>query len=500
MASPKIISQRTKSRQKTTAASFWRPFEQPLFRDLWIASLASNIGTWMHEAGAAWLMTSLTSSPTLIALMQTATTLPIFFVALPAGALADAVDRRRILLATQTLMFVAAAMLSGVTFLGAMTPWLLLGLTFALGAGAAVNSPAWQAATAELVPEKDLPAAVTVTGMGLNLARAVGPALGGLIIALSSPWVVFLLNAVSFLGMIVVLRTWRHDARENGVKPKTVPSSVRAGIRYARHAPALRNVLVRTALFVPFASALWALLPLVARHELRLDSVRYGLFFGLLGGGAVLGAAFLPAMRRRLSMDSQAAGASVLFAIMTAGLTGVRTFAGLCFMLMVAGAAWIALMTSFNVAVQMAAPLRARARAVAAYLLVFHGSMAAGSALWGAVAERAGISTALLWASAGIVAGLAALGRYPLRANEKIKSALSIRLPESIVAVKPKRNHDAVLIVDRYPDSHGQALEFTGAAHEMRHQPYARLRKRSPSALHRDGTDTWKPSGSPLNP
>jgi len=355
MAWENALSDYTKGpHSETVRVSNWRPLQQPLFRALWLASLTSNIGTWMHEVGAAWLMTSLTSSPVMVALMQTATTLPILFLALPAGALADGVDRRRMLLLTQASMFLAAATLGVVTLADAMTPWLLLILTFALGTGAAMNAPAWQATTPELVPRADLPSAVALTGMGLNIARAVGPALGGIVVALAGAWAVFFLNALSFLSIIVVLYSWRRSKTNNRVPTERVLNSIRAGMRYARHAPALKAVLVRTGLFVPFASALWALLPVLARHEMGLDSVRYGILFGSLGAGAVAGAIALPKMQHRFSKDSLATGATTLFAAATVAMAEIRQFAWLCVVMAVGGAAWITLMASLNIATKTA--------------------------------------------------------------------------------------------------------------------------------------------------
>src|SRR5919106_276077 len=289
--------------QPIVSSSPWTPLHKPLFRALWIASLTSNVGTWMHEAGAAWLITSLTLSPIMTALMQTATSLPIFLFGLPAGALADVMDRRRMLLLTQTWMLVVAGLLGLMTLFDVTTPWLLLAFTVALGAGAAMNAPAWQATVPELVPRADLPAAVALTGLGLNLARAVGPALGGAIIAAAGPSAVFLLNAISFLSVIAVLYRWRRTPQASPAPTEPVLSAIRVGIRYARYAPALRAVLVRTGLFVLFASVLWALLPVLARQEMELDSLGYGVLFGGLGIGAVIGAIILPQMRRLISTD-----------------------------------------------------------------------------------------------------------------------------------------------------------------------------------------------------
>src|SRR5215467_3370481 len=238
--------------QAVSNRNAWALLRRPLFRALWIASLTSSIGTWMHEVGAAWLMTSLTLSPVMVALMQTAASLPIVLLALPAGAIADMLDRRRMLLFTQGWMLASAAALGVFTVLGATTPWLLLILTFALGAGAAMNAPAWQATTPEAVPRADIPAAVALTGLGLNLARAVGPAIGGVIVTATGAWAVFLLNAVSFIGVIVVLSRWRRRTQPKQPPSKPMLSTIREGIRYVSQAPALRAVLVRTGVFVPF--------------------------------------------------------------------------------------------------------------------------------------------------------------------------------------------------------------------------------------------------------
>lgn len=457
-------------RSETVGLSTWRPLNQPLFRVLWVASLSSNIGTWMHEAGATWLMTSLTPSPVMVALMQTATTLPIFFLALPAGALADGVDRRRLLMVTQTLMFIAAATLGLVAVADALTPWLLLLLTFALGAGAAMNAPAWQATVPELVPSGELPSAVALTGMGLNLARAVGPALGGIIVALVGAWAVFFLNAVSFLSVIAVLYGWRRPQPEQRMASEPVLSAIRAGIRYARHAPALGAVLIRTCLFVPFASALWALLPVLARHEMGLDSVRYGILFGCLGAGAVGGAILLPEMAGRFSKDSLAAGATVAFAAVTIALAELRHFAWLCVVLVAGGAAWITLMASFNIATQTAAPSWVKARALALYLLIFQGAMATGSAVWGAVTERAGISVALWCAAGGLLLGLAAIRRYPLRIIEELDLAPSAHWPAPILAVKPDPQDGPVLVTVEYRIDPQQSRDFTVAMQPVRQQ------------------------------
>jgi MFS family permease len=401
------------------SASAWAPLRQPLFRALWIASLTSSIGTWMHEVGAVWLMISLTPSPVMVTLMQTAASLPIVLLALPAGAIADLFDRRRMLLLTQGWMLASAAVLAVLTVLDATTPWLLLIITFALGVGAAMNAPAWQATTPEAVAGAELPAAVALTGMGLNIARVVGSAVGGAIVTATGAWAVFFLNAASFLGVMVVLHRWPRVIQQKQSPSKPVLSTILEGIRYVSQAPALRAVLVRTGLFVPFASALWALLPLLARYELELNCYGYGTLFGCLGLGAVIGAVFLPKLRSRFSTDTLVGGATIMFAAATAAIAEVRHFGLLCLILMVGGIAWITLMASFNVAAQTAVPSWIRARALAVYLLVFHGGMAAGSVLWGAITQHAGIGAALFGAAGGLLVSLMAMARYPLEGSEQ---------------------------------------------------------------------------------
>ena len=411
--------------QLPRSASAWAPLRWPLFRALWIASLTSSIGTWMHEVGAVWLMTSLTLSPVMVALMQTAASLPIVVLALPAGAIADVLDRRKVLLFTQAWMLASAAALGVLAVLDATTPWLLLILTFALGAGAAMNAPAWQATTPEAVPRADLPAAVALTGMSLNIARAVGPAVGGAIVIATGVWAVFLLNAASFLAVMVVLYRWRRTTPRQQPAGKPLLGTIGEGIRYASKTPALRAVLVRSGLFVPFASALWALLPLLVRYEVKLNCYGYGTLFGCLGMGAVIGAILLSKLRRHFSTDTLVGGATIMFAAATAALAEVRHFGLLCLIMIVGGIAWITLMASFNVATQMAVPSWIRARALALYLLVFHGGMAAGSALWGAVTQHVGIEAALFGAAGGLIVSLIPMARYPLKGSEQSESSPS---------------------------------------------------------------------------
>jgi MFS family permease len=477
----------TNQQPEILTESAWSPLRRPLFRALWIASVASNIGTWMHEAGAGWLMTSLTSSSFMVALMQTATTLPVLLLGLPAGALADVVDRRRMLLFTQAWMLVSATMLGILTLLEVTTPWVLLIFTFALGAGAAMNAPAWQATAPELVSRAELSAAVGLTGIGLNLARAVGPALGGAVIAMAGPSAVFLLNAGSFLSVIGVLYHWRRTTKVSLASTEPLSSAIRAGIRYARYAPALRAVLIRTGLFVLFASALWALLPVLARHELDLDSIKYGILFGCLGAGAVLGAFILPKLRSRISTDSLAGSGTILFAAATAALVEARHFGLLCVIMFGGGVAWFTLMASFIVTTQNVVPSWVRARALALYLLTFQGGMAAGGILWGVVTEHAGITVALLSAAVGMMISLAAMARFPLSKSEELDLTPSRHWPEPVLAIAPDPGEGPVLVMVEYRIRPERAQDFTLAMQAVREQ---RLRDGAfRSSLYRDPAD-----------
>lgn len=399
---------------KRPDSSPWSPLAEPLFRSLWIASVVSYTGTWMQNVGAGWLMTQLTISPLMVSLVQAASTLPVFLVILPAGALADMVDRRRFLLITQGWMVLAAGALGIMSLLGSVTPWSLLLLTFILGLGAVMNDPAWQAITPEVISPQRHPAAVALNSVGYNVARAVGPAIGGIVIAMAGSGFAFLLNAASFFGVIFFLYRWKRphfDEMEKG----SVRDAILTGLRYVREAPIVRSVLIRTGAFSLGASSLLALLPLIARPH---GATGYGLLLGSFGLGALTGAAFLPRLRSRLSVDGLVAFAIVVYAAMTFGAGVVHSFSFLVLVLFTAGTAWIGILACLNVAAQTMSPSSLRARALSMYLLILQGGMAAGSAAWGAVASRVGVPSALFWSAVALVIGLLAVRRYRLTSHE----------------------------------------------------------------------------------
>jgi MFS family permease len=392
----------------------WDPLREPLFRSLWVAAVISYTGTWMQNVGAGWLMTQLTMSPFMVGLVQAATMLPVFLVILPAGALADMVDRRRLLLVTQAWMVGAAALLGVFTLLGYVTPWILLAFTFVLGIGAVMNDPAWQALTPDIVcPENHAPA-VALNSVGFNVARAVGPALGGLVITVTNSGVAFLMNAVSFFGVIFFLYRWKRPSFERAGTERIV-ESMRAGFRFVRSAPVVHCVLIRTGAFSLAASSLLALLPIIARP---FGASGYGLLLGSFGLGALLGAALLPRLRVRLSVDGVVAAAVVLFALMTFAAGRVQVFHWLALVLFASGTAWIGILACLNVAAQTMSPPWMRARALSMYLLVLQGGMALGSAAWGALATKVGVPTTMLCSAAALILGLVAVRRYRLSARD----------------------------------------------------------------------------------
>ena len=406
--------------------SAWAPLREPAFALVWCAAVLSNIGTWMHDVAAAWLMTSLAPEPLMVALVQAATSLPIFMFALPAGALADLIDRRRLLLGLQLCAGVLAAILAVVVVTGAITPALLLLFTFLLGCTAALGAPAWQAMTPDLVPRPLLAQAVALNGVGINIARAIGPALGGLVItALGIVWP-FVFNALSFLAVITALWLWRREAVPVSALPaERFLGAMRSGLRYARSSQPLRATLIRSAGFFLFGSGLWALLPLIARGPMAGGPGLYGALLGCVGIGAVAGALPLPPLKARLGADRMVALGTASLALAMAALALFPIVPVALPTCLLAGAAWIAVLSSLNVSAQMALPAWVRSRGLAVNLAVFFGSMTVGSILWGWLAGRLGIDRSLLIAAAGALVAIAATWRFKLLGGAVIDHAPS---------------------------------------------------------------------------
>jgi MFS family permease len=400
--------------QRGRAISPWAPLGEPLFRSLWIASVISYTGTWMQNVGAGWMMTQLTMNPLMVGLVQAAAALPVFLVILPAGALADMVDRRRFLLLTQGWMVLASATLGILTLISCVGPWVLLLFTFLLGLGAVMNDPAWQAITPELVPPEQHAAAVALNSAGFNVARAVGPAVGGLLVAAVGCGSTFLLNAASFFGVIVFLCRWKRPEKP-ATTSRRMWSVVGDGFRYVRQSRLAKSVLLRTGTFSIAAVALLALLPIIA---LPYGARGYGILLGCFGVGALLGAVVLPPLREKLSVDRVVGAAILIFAGMTFLAGRATNFAPLCAVMLTAGAAWIGILACLNVAAQTMCPAYLRARALSFYLLILQGGMAVGATLWGALAKTIGVSDTLGAAAVVLALGVFALRGHGITANE----------------------------------------------------------------------------------
>jgi MFS family permease len=390
----------------------FEPLKIPLFRDRWIASTVSSLGTWMQDTAGTWLMTVLTTSPLLIALMQTAASLPVLFLGLLAGATADIYERRRLLIFWQCWMLGSVAVLAVLTFIGVITPVMLLLFTFLLNIGSAMNNPAWQAIVPELVPREQIPNAVTLNAASNNIARALGPALGGLMIAAyavphrGAGWV-FALNSASFAGVIWILWRWKREPIYRSALPaERIAGSVRTGLRYLRHAPDLQGPLIRAFIFTFFVSSVWALLALVAKRDLHQGAMGYGILNGCLGLGAVIGATSLARIRRSFDADTLLLATGVYYVATMLVLALVRIPAVVIVALLGAGFAWTTTMSTLNVSVQLSVPAWVYARALGAYLMTFQGGLALGSALWGGIAERTSVRISLICAACGLAASL----------------------------------------------------------------------------------------------
>ncbi|WP_336972673.1 MFS transporter [Sphingobium aromaticiconvertens] len=467
----------TESRAPDPAPS--SPLSVPIFRSVWIASMASNFGGLIQSVGASWMMTSLSSSEQMVALVQASTTLPIMLLSLAAGALADNYDRRLVMLAAQSFMLLVSAALSLAAWAGLLSPWALLTFTFLIGCGTALNGPAWQASVGEMVPRAALPSAVALNSMGFNIARSVGPALGGVIVAAAGAAAAFLSNAVSYVGLIAVLARWRPARVPNPLPRERVDMAMRAGVRYVAMSPNIRAVLARAALFGMVASAVPALMPVIARDLVTGGALTYGVLLGGFGIGAVCGALVSGRLRKQLSTEQLVRIATLVMAIGTlgAGISGWLILA--IFSLMLAGAGWVLTLSSFNVTVQMAAPRWVVARALSLYQMSAFGGMAIGSWLFGTLAEDHGVATALMLAAAGLtlVALLGFIMPLPQSGNEDLE--LLGRWTEPDTAVPVEGRSGPVVVTIEYRIAAGSVVPFLSAIGERR-----RIRRR-------DGAHGW---------
>jgi MFS family permease len=435
----------------TGSTSTWAPLRSPIFRALWIAQFVSNLGTWMQVVGAQWMLVDDPRAAVLVPLVQTATTLPVMLLALPSGVLADLIDRRRLLIATQGAMAAGVGLLATLTGFGLTTPTVLLTLLFVIGCGQALTAPAWQAIQPDLVPSHQIPAAAALGSMSMNGARAIGPAIAGALVSLTGPTIVFALNAVSFVGIVLVLLSWRRPIPRNDFPPERALAALSAGGRYIRRSPVVRRILLRTVLFIAPGSAVWGLLPVVARDQLDLGSAGYGMLLGALGVGAVLGAFALSNLRSRFQENTLLIAGAAGFALATAVLALVHNAVAVAAGLVIGGTAWLLTLSSLNASMQLSLPSWVRARGLSVYQLVFMGGQAIGSVLWGVLAGSTSTVVSLLVAAALLVFCGVSVAWWPLHAaTGNLDLTPSTHWPEPTLVFEPEPLDGPVLVITSY--------------------------------------------------
>jgi len=459
----------------SASASAWAPFRHRTFAVIWVATVVSNIGGWMYSVASGWLMTSLDGDPLFVSLVQVANNLPMFLFALPAGALVDIVDRRLFLIIGETAVTVTSTAFAVLVWMHLITPWSLLVFSFLVTVASAVTAPAWQAVVPQLVPKAELPGAIAANSVGINVSRAVGPALGGLMVVAFGIAAPFWVNAVSNVGVIAALIRWHPPKRSGPTLPRErFGQAMLSGLRHARYNASLRATLMRTVAFFVFASAYWALLPLVARDQIGGSSALYGVLLGVIGASAVAGAFLLRTLRSRLGPDALLAGATVATALATA-LFGIAHNASVAVAASVlAGASWIAGVSSLNVSAQVALPEWVRGRGLSMYVTIMFGALSLGSALWGEVASRMGLPLALYAAAAGAVLAIPLTWRWKLQTGAAIDFTPSMHWPEPVTTadVEPDEGPVLTLVEYRIDPQHREAfLQAMG--------PYARIVRRN---------------------
>jgi len=454
--------------KRRPAASPWSPFRHPVFTMLWIATVVANIGSWMYNAASGWLMMLLNADPFIVSLVQVATSLPMFLFALPAGALADIFDRRRLLIIVEVLTTFVAAIFAALVSLNLVTPGTLLFFTFAMGVGGALTAPAWQAIVPQLVPKENMSSAVAANSVGVNISRAIGPALAGLFIASLGMAAPFWINALSNFGIIGALLWWHApQSTSRDLPAERFTGAVSAGFRYARHNRHLRATLTRAVGFFMFASAYWALLPLVTRNQIAGGPQLYGLLLGSIGIGAVGGAFLLPWLKARFGPDRLVA-AGTFGTAMTLALFGLaREPIAALIASLIAGISWIAVLSSLNVSAQRSLPDWVRGRGLAMFVTVFFGAMTFGSAMWGQVASLTGLPIAHFIAAAGALAMIPLTWRWKLQSGTGHDLTPSMHWPAPLVTQDIAHDQGPVLVTVEYRVDTNSRDGFLGAVERL---------------------------------
>lgn len=420
--------------------SVLQPLQHVTFRNIWVANLVSSFGALIQGVGAAWMMTALTNSVDLVALVQASTSLPIMLFSLLGGAIADNFPRRRVMLVAQFFMLGVSALLTISALLGLITPWLLLTFTFLIGCGTALNNPSWQASVGDLVPRSSVGSAVALNSIGFNLSRSLGPAVGGIIVAVAGAAAAFAVNLVSYLGLLFVLLRWKPAPAPVGLPREAVGAAMFAGIRYMALSPQLGKVLVRSFIFGLTASSVLALLPVVASQIPGGGPLVYGLLLGAFGLGAVGGALISTRLAEQFSSEAIVRLAFLGFAICAAvtGLSPSPWLTGVA--LLLGGACWVLALTLFNVTVQLSTPRWVVGRSLSLYQTATFAGLAAGSWLWGVAGEQFGVSNALLASAIALVvgAGVGLLLSIPPRVMLDLDPANRWQEPQIALPIEPR--------------------------------------------------------------
>jgi MFS family permease len=460
MNEPRILA------SSQSAAPTGSPFRHRAFAVIWIATVVSNVGGWMYNVASGWLMTSLDSNALVVSLVQAANSLPMFLFAIPAGALADIVNQRRFLIFGESTITAVSAAFAALVWLHLITPVSLLVFSFIVTVGSAMTAPAWQSVVSQLVPKADLPGAVAANSVGINVSRAIGPALGGIVIGAVGIAAPFWLDAFSNIGVIAALIWWRAPKQSSStLPPESFGNAIRDGLRYARYNSYLRATLVRTVAFFVFGSAYWALLPLVARTQIASGPALYGVLLGAIGASAVGGAFLLRRVRKTVGADSLVAAATLGTAAATALFAIARHPATAILASFIAGASWIAAVSSLNVSAQVALPEWVRGRGLAMYVTVMFGALSIGSAIWGQLAVVAGLPAALLVASAGAVIGIALTWRWKLQTGANVDFSPS-QLPDPITTHAVEADRGPVMVIVEYRIDPKNRTDFLLALHQ----------------------------------
>jgi len=471
----------------STAVSSWAPLRLPVFRMLWIAVLAGNVGTWMQTVGAQWLVVHQPDAATWVSLVQVATTAPVLLLALPSGTLADTFDRRRLLLGVQVALFLIGVVLTVLTVLDRMPPPLLLFFTFLLGVGQALTLPTWQAVIPEVVPRDELPSASALGAVNTNLARSAGPALAGLLVAQFGSAVVFGLNALSFGVFALALIRWRRPAQTGPSHPEHFGSALRAGGRYVRYSPVVRRLLARVVLFVLPGSVVWGLLPVVAQQELGMGAAGYGVLLAALGVGAIAGALIMPRVRATLGPNRLIVLAGVVYGGALLVVAWVPQPVAVTAVLVAAGLAWMTLVSRMNATLQLFLPNWVRARGFGIYQVTFAGGQALGALLWGQVASLAGLETAFVAAAVLMLAGTLTVLWWPVHEQDGAGRSPAIYWAEPHIMLQPHLDEGPVLITSAYRVDEANVDAFVEAMQAVRG---SRLRTGATRwELFRDGAD-----------